>query len=298
MSIYLILLIILLILIIIFLTYKIISINLSLKEIENKLNIILNSDTNNLISTSTNNKIVNNIANKLNIHLKEIRKQELEFKNGNKEIKRSITDISHDIRTPLTAISGYIDLLNKEKLTKKQKEYLKIIDKSSNNLISLTEELFDYSRSFDLNDNNNKEKLCINNVLEDVILSYYALFKEKNISPDINLCQEKIYLEMNRSMLTRVFENIISNAIKYSDDNIKICLFKTGKIIFSNKTKKLDRVSVERIFDRYYTIETANKKSGIGLSIAKQIIESNKGKIKASYQNNELLIEINFNINN
>lgn len=297
MSIYLILVIILLIIIITILIYKIISINISLKEIEHKLNIILNSDTNNLISTSTNNKTVNNIANKLNIHLKELRKQELEFRNGNKEIKKSITDISHDLRTPLTSIRGYIDLLNKEKLTKKQKEYLKIVDERVDNLITLTEELFDYSRSFDLKNNPNKEILCLNNVLENVIISYYALFKEKNISPNINICEEKNYLEMNCSMLTRVFENIISNAIKYSDDNLKICLFKNGKLTFSNKAKKLDRVSIERIFDRYYTVENAKKKSGIGLSIAKQIIESNNGKIKANYQNNELSIEINFNIN-
>ena len=284
----------LLIFIIIFLVYKLITINISLKEIEHKMKTILNTDTNSLISTSTDNKIVNNFVNKLNVHIKEIRKQELEFKNGNKEIRRSITDISHDLRTPLTSIRGYIDLLKKEKSTKKQKEYLKIIDERVDNLIFLTEQLFDYSKALDTQDQIKKENTCINTILEETIISYYALFKKKNVSPIIKICENKIYRHLDPNMLTRIFENIISNCIKHSQDNLNITLTTTGKIIFSNQTSNLDRISIEKIFDRYYTVENAKNNSGVGLSIAKQLVELNGGKISATYRKNTLIIEIDF----
>ena len=296
MSIYIILLIIILLIIIIILLYKLFTISISIKEIKNNLNNILNEDTNRLITISSNNKELKELTNNLNKNIKELNKQKIKYQNGNQEIENTITDLTHDIRTPLTSIRGYIDLLEKEKLTKKQKEYLKVIDKSSNTLVSLTEELFDYSKSFNLKNNQKIETLCLNNILENVIISYYALFKEKKLIPKINICKEKIYIKINQNMLTRVLENIISNIIKYSDDNIEIILQSNGKLLFSNKTKKLDSINIEKIFNRYYTVENGSKKSGIGLSIAKQIIASNNGKINASYKNNILLIEISFNI--
>ena len=294
MNIYIILLIISLVFIIIFLFYKLITINITLKEIDNKLNNTLKSDTNNLITTSTNNKSLNNIANNLNFYLKEIRKQELEYKLGNKEIRRSITDISHDLRTPLTSIRGYIDLLKKTTSLKKQKEYIEIIDERVDNLINLTEQLFDYSKALDTKDKLNKENICLNDILEETIISYYALFKKNNINPNINISKHKVYRNLDKFMLTRIFENILSNSIKYTDKELNITLESTGKIIFSNQTNNLDKVTIAKLFDRYYTVENAKKNSGIGLSIAKQLVELNNGTIKATYNKKTLIIEIDF----
>jgi len=95
-------------------------------------------------------------------------------------------------------------------------------------------------------------------------------------------------------MLKRIFENVISNAIKYSENDFKLTLENTGKIIFSNKTTLLDKISLDKIFNRYYTIKNTKKSNGIGLSIAKQLVELNNGNIKAKYENNYLIIEIQF----
>lgn len=92
--------------------------------------------------------------------------------------------------------------------------------------------------------------------------------------------------------MTRVFENILSNVSKYSDGNFKVKLEDNGKITFSNKAESLDATTVQKIFDRYFTVENAKKSTGIGLSIAKQLIELNGGKILAKYQNGDLIIEI------
>ena len=294
MSIYIIFLIISLVLIIIFLIYYIISINISIKEIEDNLDIILNNDTNKLITISTNNKRLNKLATTLNTSLRKIRKLEITYKNGNKELQESITNISHDLRTPLTAIKGYIDLIKKEKSKKKIVEYLKIIENKSEDLVILTEQLYDYSKSLDLKDNLKKEKVCINDILEDTILSYYALIKKKNITPEINITTKRIYRKIDKNMAIRILENIISNTIKYTDEDIKITLLDNGKIIIKNKSHALDNTTVNKIFNRYYTVESGSNTSGIGLSIAKQLVNINGGKITAKYSQGYLIVELEF----
>lgn len=294
MSIYIIFLIISLVLIIIFLIYYIIGINISIKEIEDNLDIILNNDTNKLITISTSNKRLNRLTTNLNSSLRKIRKLELSYKNGNKELQESITNISHDLRTPLTAIKGYIDLIKKEKSKKKIVEYLKIIENKSEDLAILTEQLYDYSKSLDLKDKLKKEKVCINDILEDTILSYYALIKKKNLTPEINITTKRIYRKIDKNMAIRILENIISNTIKYTDEDIKITLLDNGKIIIKNKSHVLDNTTVNKMFDRYYTIESGSNTSGIGLSIAKQLVNINGGKITAKYSQGYLIVELEF----
>ena len=138
------------------------------------------------------------------------------------------------------------------------------------------------------------ENICINDILEEVILSFYSLFKKKNIEPKIIICKEKVFRNIDKFMLKRIFENIISNAIKYSDGDIKIELKENGDIYFSNQTSYLDKISVGKIFDRYFTINDVKKKSGIGLSIVKQFVELLGGNIQAEYQNDNLIIKIQF----
>ena len=292
MSIYWILIIIFLILVIIFLISKIVIINLSIKEIETNIEKILKEDSNRLITISTNNINLKKLANNLNLYIYEFRKQEKKYKNGNQELQKSITNISHDLRTPLTAIKGYIDLIEKDNLNKKQSNYLKIISDKVDILTTLTEQLYDYSKCLDLKDKIKKEKVCINDILEDVLVSYYGLFKQKNITPKILIVEKKIFKYLDKNMFVRVLENIISNALKYSEDNLEVNLLNTGKIIISNKTKSLNITNVKKIFNRYYTLQTGSKSSGLGLSIAKQLIELNGGNIYAKYKNNNLIIEI------
>ena len=292
MSIYWILIIIFLILVIIFLISKIVIINLSIKEIEINIEKILKEDSNRLITISTNNINLKKLANNLNLYIYEFRKQEKKYKNGNQELQKSITNISHDLRTPLTAIKGYIDLIEKDNLNKKQSNYLKIISDKVDILTTLTEQLYDYSKCLDLKDKIKKEKVCINDILEDVLVSYYGLFKQKKITPKILIVEKKIFKYLDKNMFVRVLENIISNALKYSEDNFEVNLLDTGKIIISNKTKSLNITNVKKIFNRYYTLQTGSKSSGLGLSIAKQLIELNGGNIYAKYKNNNLIIEI------
>lgn len=276
----------------IFLGLKILIMKNEIKNIGESLASIINTDTNNLITISTNDNDLRKLTNILNKGLKNLRKLELEYKNGSGELKSSITNISHDLRTPLTAIRGYLDLMDNNNLTKKQIKYLKIIDSKVNDLIELTEQLFDFSKSIDIQNEIKKENIVINDILEDSIASFYSLFKEHSITPNIDICKEKVVRLLNENMLKRIFENIISNAIKYGKKDFEVKMFCNGTIEFRNKTDKLDKVSLEKIFARYYTVQNAKKSNGIGLSIAKQLVELSGGEIGAKYENNYLIIEI------
>lgn len=278
----------------IFLVMKILIIRQEIKNIGESLSNIIDIDTNNLITVSTNDKKLKELANLLNNSLKELRKLELEYKNGNKELKSSITNISHDLRTPLTAIRGYLDLMDSSNLTVKQIKYLEIIDSKVKDLTSLTEQLFDFSKVLDIDKEIEKVNVCINNVLEETLASFYGVLKKNNIKPSIEICNEKVIRLLNENMLKRIFENIISNAVKYSEGCFEVKLYYNGTIEFSNKTTKIDSISLEKIFDRYYTVQNAKKSNGIGLSIAKQLVELNNGEIIAKYKDNCLIIKVKF----
>lgn len=277
---------------ILYLLIKLYLMKKSLKEIEISLEQILKEDTNNLISISTSDKDIRKIAQILNKNLQDLRKQKLQYQNGNQELKRTITNISHDIRTPLTGIIGYMDLIKEEADEHKKQKYLEIIERKANDLTLLTEQLFNYSKTMDTPTHTKKETHCINEIIEETLVSFYSIFKANNIVPEIDICKEKIYRNIDKNTMTRVFENILSNVSKYSDGNFKVKLEDNGKITFSNKAESLDATTVQKIFDRYFTVENAKKSTGIGLSIAKQLVEQNGGKILAKYQNGNLIIEI------
>ena len=273
---------------------KYILLKLSLNKLYKDFELIINSDTNNLLTISCNDKNLKEFINKLNKNLKKLRKLELEYNQGNINLKHTITNISHDLRTPLTAIKSYLDILDKKNFTKEQIKYFNIINTKVNDLVNLTEELFNYSKILDKAYLIKKEQVCLNIVLEEVFCSYYDLFKNNKIIPKIDITSNKIIKEIDLICFKRIIENIISNLLKYSNKSIYIKLDNTGSITFINKTKKLDKVSVGKIFDRYFTVESSKKSNGIGLSIAKELVILNNGEITAKYINNKLIIKIVF----
>ena len=289
------LLIFILVLICVILVVKLYLIKHSIKEIKNDFTNILESDTNNIITISSSDKDIKALTINLNNNLIELRNQKLKYENGNQELKKIITNISHDLRTPLTAINGYIDLLKEEDISKTQEKYLKIVQRKSNELKELTEQLFEFSKTMDVDINIKKENCCINEILEETLISYYNIFKEKNIIPTVLICNEKIYKAINKNSLIRIFENILSNVLKYSSGDFKVELKNNGEIIFSNKATSLDATTVQKIFDRYFTVENAKKSTGLGLAIVKQLVELNSGSIEANFIKDMLTIKIKFN---
>ena len=253
---------------------------------------ILKTDTNNLITISSSDVDMKKLATHLNNDLIELRKQRLQYQNGNKELENIITNISHDLRTPLTVLKGYTDLIKNEQLSVNQRKHLDVIEKKSNELIELTEQLFEFSKILDIDAQ--KEKCCLNEILEEVLVSFYNIFKEKGIVPTVSICSKKIYRNVNKVALIRIFENILSNVSKYSNGDFYLKMEENGIITFANKSNLLDEITIEKIFGRYFSVENAKESNGIGLAIAKQLVELNNGSIRGKYINGclHIIVEI------
>ncbi len=278
----------------IFLFVKLILIRKEINNITCSLAKILNTDTNKLLTCITSDKLLKNLVRVLNKRLKELRKLEIEYKQGNQSLKSAITNISHDLRTPLTAIRGYVELMEDENPNQQQQDYLRIIDAKVQDLGELTEQLFDFSKNLDLQQEIRVMPVCLNDVLIESIVSFYSLFKKCQMTPQLDLCEEKVVRLLNENILKRIFENIISNAVKYGQSDLKVRMTADGVIEFSNDTDELDFTRLGKLFDRYYTVQDAKRSSGVGLSIARQLVDLSGGTIDASYQASVLKIMIRF----
>lgn len=283
-----------LIAIIIALLVKIHILQKSVKEIEIAFADRLVTDTNVLIDISSGDKNVRRLANTINGQLRKLRTERRRFQQGDLELKNAVTNISHDLRTPLTALSGYLELLEQEEKSESINRYIEIIKDRVDILTQLSEELFRYSVIISTKDNITKEQVIINTVLEESIAAFYTVLTERNIVPEIQVSETKVVRMLDRSALSRVFSNLISNVIKYSDGDLKIVLSENGEIAFSNMASGLDEIQVGRLFDRFYTVEAARKSTGLGLTISKTLVEQMKGTISAIYENNRLSIHIFF----
>ena len=283
-----------LIAIIIALLAKLYILQKSVKEIETAFADRLITDTNVLIDISSSDKNVRRLANTINGQLRKLRTERRRFQQGDLELKNAVTNISHDLRTPLTALSGYLELLEQEEKSESVNRYIEIMKDRVDILTQLSEELFRYSVIISTKDNITKEQVIINTVLEESIAAFYTVLTERNIVPEIQVSETKVVRMLDRSALSRVFSNLISNVIKYSDGDLKIVLSENGEIAFSNMASGLDEIQVGRLFDRFYTVEAARKSTGLGLTISKTLVEQMKGTISAIYENNRLSIHIFF----
>ncbi len=278
---------------IIALSVKIYYIKKSISDIHRGVSRHLVEDTNVLISVSSRDKDVQKLANELNKELNLLREQRLKFVNGDKETKDAITNIAHDLRTPLTAVLGYLDLLESEEKSENVDRYISFIKNRADTLKVLTEEMFSYSVIMSTEENIKLEKLNVNNILEECIASFYTELVKKEIEPKIDITKKIIIKYADKTALNRVFSNIISNACRYSDGDLYITAKDNGEIIFANTSKQLNQVQVGRLFDRFYSVNSATKGTGLGLAISKTLVEYMGGEIRAEYKNDMLSVIVN-----
>lgn len=278
--------------VIILLGIKICILKKSAREISAQFSDRLKDDTNNLIYISSSDRDMRHLAENLNDELKDMRKKQLQYEYGNTELKNAITNVSHDIRTPLTAIAGNLYMIGKTDDISEIRAYVNAIEERTETMKQLTEELLRYSIIISDENKPQTEDIFVNQLLAESISSFYPVLTEKGITPSIHLTNARIVRNVNRSELARVFSNLLNNAVKYSDGDLEITLSDTGKITFSNTAKELSTVEVEQLFDRFYTVETAHHSTGLGLSIARTLVERMGGTITADYDDGRLTIII------
>ena len=282
-----------LLMIIFVLLAKVYFLRKSAQEISEAFHDRLTADTNTLIDISTRDPYMRQLAADINMQLRLLRKQRHKYLTGDRELKEAVTNISHDLRTPLTAICGYLDLLEREEKSENTARYLSLIENRVDAMKQLTEELFRYSVILSTEEMA-METVHINGVLEESIAAFYGALTNRGIQPDIRITENRIERQLNREALGRVFSNILNNALKYSDGDLEVFLHDDGEIIFSNTASRLNEVQVGKLFDRFFTVEAARNSNGLGLAISKTLVEQMGGSISAELTNNKLIIYIRF----
>lgn len=266
----------------------------ALKEVARELADKLQTDTNTLISLSSGDRDVRALAAQMNTQLQVLRQERLKLQHGDAERKAAITNVSHDLRTPLTAICGYIDLLEQEPLPERPRRYLKILRERTETMRTLTEELLRYCVSTAAEEELTPVPLDLRAVLEQSLAGLYGTLTRRSIQPRIELPEGPVSRDLDPAALRRIYDNILSNAAKYSAGDLTVRLGPDGTALFENSAGSLDPVQVQRLFDRYFTVQSASGSTGLGLSIARQLTQRMGGSIRADFRDGRLCVSVRF----
>lgn len=246
-------------------------------------------DTNTLLSLPCRDRELRRLASALNQELRALRQERLRYQQGDKELKEAVVNISHDLRTPLTAISGYLQLLQGQDLPPDTRRYLEQIESRTESMKRLTEELFRYSVVVS-EENLAGEPVDLRRAVEEALLSFYGALEGRGIEPQVRLPEEKVERLLDPAAVNRVLGNILTNALKYSAGDLEVTLEESGRLTFSNSAPGLDPVAAGRLFDRFYTVEAARNSTGLGLSIAKELTQRMGGSIGAELHGGTLTV--------
>lgn len=244
------------------------------------------------------NKNIENLIVEINTLIDDKRKMENIYKEKDIELREAIANMSHDLRTPLTSIMGYVYLLNDDKLDKEErKEYLKIIEKRSLVLNDLITNFYGLSRIQADQYEIKFEPVNLELVLGEIIAAFYETLDYKFGEPEINIEEGLGPVLGDKQALNRIFTNLIENIIKHGEGEVKISLKKKNKYIvmeFSNKAEELEPKDVNRIFEKFFTKDRmrTGQNTGLGLAIVKLLVEKQGQKIEAKKVGNRLVINI------
>lgn len=246
-------------------------------------------DTNTLLSLPCRDRELRRLASALNQELRALRQERLRYQQGDKELKEAVVNISHDLRTPLTAISGYLQLLQGQDLPPDTRRYLEQIGGRTQAMKRLTEELFRYSVVMS-EENLAREPVDLRRAVEEALLSFYGALEGRGIEPQVRLPETPVIRQLDPAAVNRVLGNILTNALKYSAGDLEVTLEESGRLTFSNAAPGLDPVAAGRLFDRFYTVEAARNSTGLGLSIAKELTQRMGGSIGAELHGGTLTV--------
>lgn len=254
----------------------------------------LTEETNTLVSISTRDGAMRALACAVNDQLRTLRARRHRYEQGDAELKNAVANLSHDLRTPLTAICGYLELLEAEVKTEKAARYLAVAAERAQAMKQLTEELFRYSLLLSAQKPLPLKTVCVNRILEESLVSFYAALTARGITPRLRLTDQKIVRTLNETALRRILDNILQNAVRYSDGDLSVELRETGEILCANPARGLNEVQVGRLFERFFSVETAQNSTGLGLAIAKTLTQQMNGAISAEYQDGMLRVRLFF----
>ena len=239
-----------------------------------------------------------NLIDELNQMVNTYESEKVQIKHAEENLQLSITGLSHDLRTPLTAIDGYVQLLKLTDDPIKKNQYLDIIEVSISKLLEMTNQFYDLSR-IDINQKGlNLVKLSLNEMIQDNFLSFFDSFEKAGLKIKFPENSKTIHVMADKILLNRVIQNVIQNILGYAQDQVEVTFDHQGDVgvlTVVNNIKKGSKMSIEKVFDRFYTESqprTNTESSGLGLYISKRLIENMNGSMDAQLKGQKFSIVI------
>jgi signal transduction histidine kinase len=269
------------------------------KDICRQLAFLMEHDSNMMIHREIDAGGIGTLADRLNDLLDLRRKEQKRYLEKEKLIAETYTNLSHDIRTPLTSLDGYFELLEDCTDRGEQKRYLGIIHERIKSLNGMLEELFTFTKLKNESYRLKLEPVCLNRVLKETVFSYYDEWIKLEITPDIRIADSPMYLRGNKQGLERVIQNVIKNGLDHGEKQICIALEEENgcaKLQIGNQTAHPEQINIEHVFERFYKADEARSRTstGLGLSIAQEMVKRMDGEIAATLEGNEFVIRMLF----
>lgn len=271
-----------LIVIIFILSFLLIKMKIEIKHMNKQTKIKLDTNARFTISNDLQIKELNILCEHLNQMYEKFIKAELEEAKKEKEFKDMLSYIAHDVRTPLTSVKGYLQILQEESKSEGQEKYFHIIDHRLDTIQNLLEQFFLYAKLMN-DDYPLEESTCyVYQTCCGVIADFYPQFIQYKIEPHITFDNQDMQVIGNKDLLAHVFHNLIENALRHGDGDMYITQY-DHELIFSNHMSKDMIVDVNCVFERFYKGDDSRTKisSGLGLAIVKEIMTKMQGDVYA-----------------
>ena len=271
------------------------------KDICRQLAFLMKHDSNMLIHREFGLGGIGMLSDRLNDLLELRRKEKRYYQEKETLIADTYTNLSHDIRTPLTSLDGYFQLMEACENVEEQRRYLNIIHERIHSLNEMLEELFMFTKLKNESYSLELTPCCINRILKETVFSYYDDWVRREIQPDIQITEEQLYIDGNKQGLSRIIQNVIKNGLDHGEKKIRIVLKREQNqavLRISNQVIASEKIDIEHVFDRFYKADAARSKTstGLGLSIAREFVRRMNGEIGAKIEENEFIVEMSFNL--
>ena len=268
------------------------------KRLSRKIQGLLVRQTHTELTADFPTKDIEELVNSLNELFMGYQEQLYEIEKKDNAIKETITNLAHDLRTPITAISGYTQILLQSKtLSKEDRETVTIIQERLTVLNRLLNQLFEFARMEAGEMEFSYSVLDLNAMLRSVAVSFFGVFEARKMVPKLNIAEETVLFYGDEKAITRIFENIISNALAHGDGDYEFSSYRkqeSYEFVFQNSTTELREKDMDQIFERFYTTDQSRSKktTGLGLTIAKKLTLQMGGTIHATLQKNIFQITV------
>lgn len=263
-----------------------------------ELSLLQNADTNYQLTSAVPIGRTEELISEINHLTARYREERRLLLRENRIYKESITSISHDIRTPLTSVKGYVQLQTKADISEEKKaEYLRIVERRLEELGDMLNQLFEYARleagEFQLN----LQRINAGNSFAETISLFYEDFTVKGLEPQVEVCSKPIFIQADSHAFSRILENLIKNALVHGKGDYRFSLTSEESyavIVIANETEQIEEKDLQQIFERFYTTDQSRNRrtTGLGLAIAKEFTEQMGGRIEAFLQEGCFRVEV------